>query len=149
MKRVIQIFVAILLIIASCKPSADNSIAVLPFVDMSPQKDQEYLCEGITSEIITALAQIEGLKVISRASVIAFKDKQEDILDIGKKLGVEVLLEGSIQKDGNILRINTQLIKVADGSHLWSEQFNRDPGDISDIGNVISLTVADILKVEP
>ena len=149
MKSATLIFTSILLILASCKPYTENSIAVLPFVDMSPQKDLEYVCEGITTEIIGAMSQIEGLKIISRTSVMAFKDKQEDILDIGEKLGVELLLEGSIQKDGNILRINTQLIKVTDGSHLWSEQFNRDPGDIGDIGNVISMKVAEMLTVKP
>ncbi|GAI90312.1 unnamed protein product, partial [marine sediment metagenome] len=104
----------------------ENSIAVLPFQDMSPQKDQEYFCDGMTEEIINALTQVASLKVIARTSSFAFKGKQKDVRDIGQKLNVETLLEGSIQKEGNRLRITTQLVKVADGFHIWSERYDRD-----------------------
>ena len=97
---------------------------------MSPQKDQEYFCEGISEEIINALTRIESLKVIARTSAFAFKGNAMDIREIGKILNVEHVLEGSIRKDGNQLRITAQLIKVEDGSHLWSEAYNRELKDI-------------------
>ena len=125
----------------------DNSIAVLPFQDMSPQKDQEYFCDGITEELINALTHVESLKVIARTSSFAFKGKQKDMREIGKKLNVETLLEGSIRKDGNHLRITAQLIKVTDGSHLWSERYDRDLVDVFAIQDEISLAIVEALKV--
>ena len=126
----------------------EKSIAVLPFVDMSPEKDQDYFCDGMADEIINTLSHNENLKVISRTSAFAFKDKREDIREIGKKLGVETLLEGSIRKDGNRLRITAQLIKVDNGSHLWSERYDRDMLDVFAIQDEISLSIADNLKVK-
>jgi TolB-like protein/Tfp pilus assembly protein PilF len=126
----------------------ENSIAVLPFEDMSPQKDQEYFCDGITEEIINALTHVESLKVIARTSSFAFKGKHKDMREIGRKLDVETLLEGSIRKDGTRLRITAQLIKVADGSHLWSEKFDRDFKDVFDIQDEISMAIVDHLKVK-
>jgi len=126
----------------------DNSIAVLPFQDMSPQKDQEYFCDGITEELINALTHVESLKVIARTSCFAFKDKHKDVREIGKKLDVENLLEGSIQKDNNRLRITAQLIKVTDGSHIWSERFDRDINDLFALQDEISLAIVDHLKVK-
>jgi TolB-like protein len=125
-----------------------KSIAVLPFVDMSPQKDQEYFCDGITEELINSLTHIDGLKVIARTSSFAFKGKQEDIREIGRKLDVETLLEGSVQKAGDRLRITAQLIKVEDGSHLWSQQYDRDLEDVFAIQDEISLAITDILKLK-
>ena len=127
---------------------AKKSIAVLPFVDMSPERDQGYFCEGMAEEIINVLAHIENLKVIARTSAFAFKDKQTDIREIGRILDVETLLEGSIRKAGNQLRITAQLIKVADGSHIWSERYDRDMKDVFAIQDEISLAVADNLKVK-
>jgi TolB-like protein/Flp pilus assembly protein TadD len=128
--------------------SVKKSIAVLPFVDMSPEKDQEYFCDGIAEEIINTLTHIENFKVIARTSAFAFKDKQVDIREIGRVLGVETLLEGSIRKADNRLRITAQLIKVADGSHIWSERYDRDMKDVFAIQDEISLAVADNLKVK-
>jgi TolB-like protein/Flp pilus assembly protein TadD len=125
-----------------------NSIAVLPFQDMSPQKDQEYFCDGMTEEIINALTHIESLKVIARTSAFAFKDKHKDIREIGKKLDVETVLEGSIRKDGHRLRITAQLVKVADGSHIWSDAYNRELEDVFAIQEEISLAIADTMKVK-
>ncbi len=124
------------------------SIAVLPFRDMSADKDQDYFCEGISEEIINALTHIEDLKVIARTSAFAFKGKQEDIREIGKKLDVENLLEGSIRKAGNRLRITAQLVKVADGSHLWSDAYNRELEDVFAIQEEISLAIVEALKVK-
>lgn len=126
----------------------ENSIAVLPFEDMSPQKDQEYFCDGITEELINALTHVESLKVIARTSSFAFKGKQKDMREIGRKLDVETLLEGSIRKDDKRLRITAQLIKVADGSHLWSEKFDREIEDVFAIQDEISLAIVDHLKVK-
>ena len=126
----------------------ENSIAVLPFQDMSREKDQEYFCDGMTEEIINALTHVESLKVIARTSAFAFKGEQIDIREIGQKLDVENLLEGSIRKDGNRLRITAQLIKVTDGSHLWSNAYNRELVDVFAIQDEISLAIVDNLKVK-
>ena len=106
------------------------SIAVLPFVDMSSQKDQEYFCDGIAEELINGLTHIRDLRVVARTSAFAFKGKDLDVRDIGRKLSVDTVLEGSIRKAGNKLRITAQLIKVEDGFHLWSEKFDREMEDI-------------------
>jgi len=127
---------------------AEKSIAVLPFRDMSPEKDQDYFCEGITEEIINTLARIENFKVIARTSAFAFKDKQVDIREIGHTLDVETLLEGSIRKTDNRLRITAQLIKVSDGSHIWSERYDREMKDVFAIQDEISLAIADNLKIK-
>src|SRR5512136_1178080 len=127
---------------------AEKSIAVLPFVDMSPEKDQDYFCDGMAEEIINTLSHIENFKVIARTSAFAFKDKQVDIREIGRILGVETLLEGSIRKAGNRLRITAQLIKVDDGSHIWSERYDRDMKDVFAIQDDISQAIAENLKVK-
>jgi TolB-like protein/Tfp pilus assembly protein PilF len=126
----------------------EKSIAVLPFVNMSPEKDQDYFCDGITEEIINALAHIENFKIIARTSAFAFKDKQVDIREIGRILDVETLLEGSIRKAGDRLRITAQLIKVADGSHIWSERYDREIKDVFAIQDEIALAITDNLKVK-
>jgi len=125
-----------------------NSIVVLPFQDMSQEKDQDYFCDGITEEIINALTHIESLKVIARTSAFAFKDKYEDVRKIGQKLNVETILEGSVRKAGNTLRIHAQLIQVSDGAHIWSERYDRVMKDIFNIQDEISLTIAEKLKIE-
>ena len=124
------------------------SIAVLPFADMSSQKDQEYFCDGIAEELINALSHIKDLHVVARTSAFAFKGTQCDVREIGKKLNVNSVLEGSIRKAGGRLRITAQLINVADGYHLWSEKFDRDMGDIFDIQDEITLAIVDHLKVK-
>ena len=130
------------------RPSeAPPSIAVMPFVNMSADPEQEYFCDGIAEEIINALTQIDGLRVIARTSAFAFKGKSEDIREIGRKLGVANLLEGSVRKSGNKLRITAQLINVADGYHVWSEKFDRDMEDIFAIQDEISLAIVDNLKI--
>lgn len=126
----------------------ENSIAVLPFQDMSPQKDQEYLCEGMAEELINALTKVAKLQVASRTSAFQFKGKGYDIGKIGKKLNVHSVLEGSIRKAGNKLRITAQLINVSDGYHLWSEKYDRDMEDIFTIQDEISLAIVDNLKVK-
>jgi adenylate cyclase len=128
--------------------TGEKSIAVLPFVDMSPAKDQDYFCDGITEEIINVLAHVENFKVIARTSAFAFKDKHVDIREIGRMLDVKTLLEGSIRKADNRLRITAQLIKVADGSHIWSEHYDREVKDVFAIQDEISQAITDNLKVK-
>jgi adenylate cyclase len=124
-----------------------KSIAVLPFVDMSPQKDQEYFCDGMTDELITRLSRIRELRVPARTSVFMFKGKAEDSREIGRKLAVRTLLEGSIRKAGDRLRITAQLINVADGFHIWSEVYNRELKDIFAVQDEIAQAIAGALKI--
>ena len=124
-----------------------SSIAVLAFKDMSPQKDQDYLCEGLAEELINALTKINSLRVSARTSAFAFKDKQIDIREIGSKLNVETILEGSVQKSGNRLRITAQLINVEDGYHIWSERYDREMKDVFDIQDDITENIVHALKM--
>ena len=125
-----------------------DSIAVLPFKDISPQKDQDYFCEGLAEELINALAQVKDLKVAARTSSFSFKGKDQDIREMGRILNVGAILEGSVQKSGDRLRITTQLIDVSDGYHLWSERFDRTTDNIFAIQDEISMAVVDKLKGE-
>lgn len=131
-----------------CTLEMKPSIAVLPFTDMSPGKDQEYFCDGIAEEILDALAHVEGLRVIARTSSFYFKDKYSDIRDIGKKLCVETILEGSVRKYENKLRITVQFINVADGTHIRSERFDRELDDVFAIQEEISFSIVEKLKVK-
>jgi eukaryotic-like serine/threonine-protein kinase len=124
------------------------SIAVLPFADMSPQKDNEYFSDGMAEEIINALTRIPNFKVIARTSAFAFKGKQEDIRKIAGILGVANILEGSVRLAGSRVRIAAQLISAADGSHVWAERFDRDMSDIFAIQDEISQAIADALKAK-
>jgi serine/threonine-protein kinase len=124
-----------------------NSIAVLPFIDTSPQRDQEWFCDGITDEIIGRLSNISELKVSARTSVFYFKGKEQDIREIGQKLGVATVLEGSIQKVESRLRTRVQLITIADGFHVWSEEYDRELKDVFAIQDEIALAVVDKLKL--
>ncbi|UCG92674.1 MAG: tetratricopeptide repeat protein [candidate division WOR-3 bacterium] len=127
---------------------AVKSIAVLPFTDISPQKDQEYFCDGVSEELINALTKVEDLRVVARTSAFAFKGKTEDIREIGKKLNVKTVLEGSVRKAGNNLRITAQLINVDDGYHLWSERYDRQMEDIFTIQDEISQAIVETLKLK-
>ena len=123
------------------------SIAVMPFVDMSPQKDQDYFCEGMAEEIINALTKLDGVKVASRTSAFQFKGQSQDIRRIGDALNVKTVLEGSVRTAGNRLRVMAQLINIADGYHLWSERYDRQMEDVFDIQDEISQAIADALKL--
>jgi len=124
-----------------------GSIAVLPFTDLSAAKDQEYFCDGIAEEIINCLTRIKGLRVSSRTSSFAHKRKHEDIRAIGRKLCVSAVLEGSVRKEGNQLRISVQLINVEDGCHLWSERYDRELKHVFAIQDEIARTIAATLKI--
>jgi serine/threonine protein kinase/Flp pilus assembly protein TadD len=128
--------------------SVAPSIAVLPFVDMSLDKDQDYFCEGMAEEIIIAFTGIEGLRVASRTSSFRFKETDADIQSIGKQLHVSTVLEGSVRKAGNRLRVTAQLTNVSDGFHLWSKRYDRELEDVFAIQDEISQSIAEALKVE-
>ena len=123
-----------------------RSIAVLPFVNMSNDPDNEYFSDGITEEILNSLVKVEGLKVTARTSSFAFKGQNVDIREIGKSLNVETVLEGSVRKAGNRVRITAQLINVLDGYHLWSHTFDRTLTDIFELQDEISKTIAHQLR---
>ncbi len=133
------------------KPAAGGdvpSIAVLPSIDMSPGKDQEYFCDGITEELINALAKLEGIRVVARTSAFEFKGKGQDIRKIGGQLNVGAVLEGSVRRAGDKLRVTAQLNNVADGYHLWSETYDRDLKDVFAIQEDISQAIVNILRVK-
>jgi TolB-like protein/class 3 adenylate cyclase/Flp pilus assembly protein TadD len=133
--------------LATGKP-VDKSIAVLPFVDMSAGKDQEYFSDGLSEELINLLAKIPELKVIGRTSSFSFKGKNEDLRNIAEKLGVAHILEGSVRKDGNKLRVTAQLIRAGDGTHLWSESYDRNQESIFKIQDEIARDVVQQLKLK-
>ncbi len=127
--------------------SAAKSVAVLPFANMSADADNEYFTDGMAEEIINALTKIQSLRVASRTSSFAFKGRNEDIGDIGHKLKVSTVLEGSVRKMGNRLRITAQLVNVADGYHLWSERYDRELEDVFAIQDDISQAIVKALRV--
>ncbi len=126
---------------------AVRSIAVLPFADMSSAKDQDYFCEGIAEEIINALTKIDALQVASRSSAFAFKGKNQDIRQVGEQLNVATVMEGSVRKAGNRLRITAQLINVTDGYHLWSERYDRDLEDVFAVQDEIAGNIVKALRL--
>ncbi len=126
----------------------DKSIAVLPFLDMSAEKDQEYMSDGLSEELLNLLAQIPALHVTSRTSAFAFKGKSVAISDIARQLNVAHILEGSVRKSGNRLRITAQLIDARTDTHLWSETYDRTLEDIFSVQDEIAATVVAHLKIE-
>jgi serine/threonine-protein kinase len=123
------------------------SVAVLPFEDMSPDKDQEYFSDGLSDTLIHVLAQLSGLKVTAKTSSFSFKGKDDTIAEIAEELKVAHVLEGSVQKSGNRVRVIAQLINVDDGTHLWSKSFDRDLEDIFAVQDEIAQEVVRALKV--
>ena len=123
------------------------SIAVLPFADLSPGKDQEYFSDGLAEELLNSLVKVQGLRVAARTSSFQFKGKNEDLRVIGQKLNVATVLEGSVRKQGQRVRISAQLIQVSDGFHLWSEAYDRDLTDIFAVQEEIARSVAGSLRV--
>ena len=126
---------------------AAPSIAVLPFDDMSEHGDQAYFCEGIAEEILNALCKVANLRVASRLTAFRFGSKGADVQEIGRRLRVQTVLEGSVRKSGDRLRISVQLVKTADGYHLWSRQYDRRLEDIFEIQEEIADSIANALSV--
>jgi TolB-like protein/lipoprotein NlpI len=127
---------------------ADKSIAVLPFVDMSEKKDQEYFSDGLSEELIDLLAQVQDLRVPARTSSFAFKGKADDVTSIAQKLRVANVLEGSVRKAGDTLRVTVQLIRADNGYHLWSRTYDRDIKDIFKVQDEIAAAVVEVLKAK-
>jgi len=125
----------------------DKSIAVLPFADMSEKKDQEYFADGMAEEIIDLLAKLPGIRVIGRTSTFQFKGKTEDLRTIGRTLGAAYVVEGSVRRSGDRLRITAQLIGTDDGSHLWSETYDEDVGDVLKVQDRIASALVRALQV--
>ncbi len=128
-------------------PSKKASIAILPFVDMSVEKDQGYLCDGLADELINRLAKIKGIRVPARTSSFFFRGKEVDIQEIGTKLHVSTILEGSLQKANSQLRVRVRLINVSDSQPLWSESYARDEKDIFVLQDEISLSIVNNLRI--
>ncbi len=130
------------------REAAEASIAVLPFVNMSDDKANEYFSDGLTEELLNVLANVPGLRVIARTSSFSYKGKEVRIADVARDLNVDNVLEGSVRKSGNRVRITTQLIRSADSSHLWSQTYDRDLNDIFAVQDEISNEVVDALKLK-
>ncbi|HSZ86471.1 MAG TPA: adenylate/guanylate cyclase domain-containing protein [Puia sp.] len=126
----------------------EKSIAVLPFINMSNDPEQEYFSDGISEEIINSLVQLPQLRVVGRTSAFSFKGKNDDLRTVGEKLGVTNILEGSVRKAGNRIRITAQLIEVSNGFHVWSQKFDRELIDIFDVQDEISKAIVDQLTAE-
>jgi eukaryotic-like serine/threonine-protein kinase len=126
----------------------EKSIAVLPFLDLSETKDQEYLCDGMSEEILDALARVDGLHVVARTSSFSFKGKDANATDVGEKLHVENVLEGSLQRDGNRVRISASLINTRSGFHLWTQSYDRELADIFALQDEITRSIVEALKIK-
>ena len=124
-----------------------KSVAVLPFVNMSADGDNEYFCDGLAEELLNALSKIDALKVAARTSAFSFKGKSATVSTIARTLGVNNIVEGSIRRSGNRLRISVQLVNAADGYQLWSERYDREMSDIFALQDEITLAVVAALKV--
>jgi serine/threonine-protein kinase len=130
-------------------PAADpHSIAVLPFVDMSQDNDQEYFSDGLSEELLNLLAQVPQLKVIARTSSFSFKGKEADVATIARVLNVAHVLEGSVRKSGNTLRVTAQLVRTSDSTHLWSQTYDRELTDVFKVQDEIAAAVVEALKVK-
>lgn len=128
--------------------SLDKRIAVLPFANFSADPENDYFCDGLAEELLNALAKIEGLKVAARTSAFSFRGKNIDVGEIAAALRVNMVLEGSVRKSGNRLRITAQLVNAADGFHTWSGQYDRELSDIFAVQGEITLAIVDSLKLK-
>lgn len=128
-------------------PAIDPSIAVLPFANMSAEPDTQYFSDGMSEEVIGVLTQIRGLRVAARSSSFAFRGDAVDLHEVGSRLNVAMVLQGSVRRAGNRLRVSAQLINVADGFHLWSERYDRESGDVFEIQDDIAKSIAGRLQI--
>ena len=125
-----------------------HSVAILPFVDLSEAKDQEYLCDGLSEELIHSLAKMPGLRVAARTSAFSFKGKSLGIPEIARQLGVSNVIEGSLRRSGNRIRVTAQLIDAGTGFHLWSDTIQREMRDVFELEDEITHAIVDALKVK-
>ena len=133
---------------AASQTENSNSIAVLPFVNMSADVENEYFCDGLAEELLNALAKIDDLKVAARTSAFSFKGKNTNVSEIGRMLGVKTVLEGSVRKAGDRVRITVQLVNASDGYQMWSERYDREMQDIFTLQDEITLAVVDALRLK-
>src|SRR5213082_947632 len=126
----------------------EKSIAVLPFLDLSQTKDQEYFCDGMSEEILEALAKVEGLRVVARTSSFSFKGKSVNAREVGEKLNVANVLEGSLRREGNRVRVTAELINTRTGFHLWTETYDRQLEDVFALQDEITRSIVDALKIK-
>jgi eukaryotic-like serine/threonine-protein kinase len=133
---------------AGAEPGHPQSLAVLPFANLSADKENEYFSDGLAEEIINALTRLPGLRVIARTSSFSFRGKEVDVREIGATLNVDHILEGSVRKAGNRIRVTAQLVSAADGSHHWSERYDREMTDVFAIQDEICQAIVDKLRVE-
>src|SRR5947199_5414450 len=126
----------------------DKSIAVLPFADLSEAKDQEYFCDGISEEILDGLARVDGLRVVGRTSSFSFKGKNANVSEVGKKLNVASVLEGTLRREGNRVRITAELVNTRNGFHLWSETYERELQGVFALQDEITRSIVEALKVK-
>ena len=126
----------------------EKSIAVLPFLDLSQAKDQEYFCDGISEEILEALAKVDGLRVVGRTSSFSFKGKSANAREVGEKLNVANVLEGSLRREGNRVRITAELINARSGFHLWTETYDRELEGVFALQDEITRSIVDALKIK-
>jgi eukaryotic-like serine/threonine-protein kinase len=126
----------------------EKSIAVLPFLDLSEAKDQEYFCDGISEEILHALAKVDGLRVVGRTSSFSFKGKSLNVSEVGKKLNVQNVLEGSLQREGSRIRITAELINARTGFHIWTETYDRELAGVFALQDEITRSIVDALKIK-
>jgi serine/threonine protein kinase/Tfp pilus assembly protein PilF len=129
------------------EPARIPSLAVLPFANLSADKENEYFSDGLAEDIIDALTQVPGLRVMARTSAFAFRGKEQDVREIGARLNVENILEGSVRRAGNRIRVTAQLVKASDGYHLWSQRFDREMTDVFAIQDEISQAIVEKLRV--
>jgi adenylate cyclase len=127
-------------------PNGTVAIAILPFADLSPDRDQDYFCEGLAEELIDALTQVDGLRVAARSSSFQFRGAAVDVREVGRRFGIGALLDGSVRKAGDRLRITVQLVDVDSGYHRWSQRFDRHVGDVFDVQDEIAESVAKTLR---
>ena len=131
---------------SEARPGAIDSVAVLPFLILSANQDGDYVADGLTEELIDALANIPGLRVVSRTTVFQFKNQAGDVRALGKRLQVDAVIEGSVRRDGDRIRVTVQLNSVRDGYHYWSQTWDRDVGNILDLQQDIARQVAESLR---
>lgn len=133
---------------ALVRPESIQSIAVLPFNDLSPTQDQEYFADGVTEELINRLARLQEIRVAGRTSSFAFRNRDAGLNEIGSRLGVEAVVEGSLRRDGDQLRVNVELVDVASGFQIWSDSYDRTVDDIFSIQDDIAAAIVDALRVQ-
>ena len=127
---------------------SEKSIAVLPFVDLSPAKDQEYFCDGISEEVLDALAKVDGLRVVGRTSSFSFKGTNANVNEIGKKLNVANVVEGTFRREGNRVRVTAELVNASSGFHLWSETYERELQGVFALQDEITRSIVEALKIK-